>query len=136
MGGSAPGPLHIYILQFSVQYFYRTPKCVYNQISDPCACSWALFLLLVCLVQLKRNGFCLPYYILFCSVCCLLKAYTFLMRDGRGPGPERSGLKRNWACRGRGNSKQDIQYEKQATFNWGSGRSEVKSEAGVYSLMS
>lgn len=48
---SVPGPLPL--LQLPVERFYGIPECVNEQISDSYyALSWALFLLLVCFVQL------------------------------------------------------------------------------------
>lgn len=46
--GSAPGPLYIYYgFQFN---FYGIPECVNGYLSDSCAYSWVIFLLLVCFV--------------------------------------------------------------------------------------
>lgn len=80
----------------SVSCFYGTPECENGQLSDSCVFSWALFFLLLCLVQLFPFYLTVFYFVMFC--CCLLEAHSFLMRDrkgvdldGRGGGEELGG---------------------------------------------
>lgn len=72
----------------SVSCFYGTPECENGRLSNSCAFSWALFFLLLCLVQLFPF---LSYRVLLCYVCCcLLEACSFLMRQkGSGSGWKR-----------------------------------------------
>lgn len=53
-----------------------------KKVSDSCVFSGVHFLLLVCFVQLQRDGCCfiiLFYFVMFC--CSILEAYSFLMGD-------------------------------------------------------
>lgn len=52
--------------------FYGIPECENKCASDSSACSWALFLLLGCLVRIQYDVFALSYYILFFICGCYL----------------------------------------------------------------
>ena len=62
-------------------------KCV----SHSSAISWALLLLLVCLVQLQWDGFCFSLF-----GCCLLETSCFLIRDRKGVDPLEGEVGKDW----------------------------------------
>ena len=59
----------------------ETPECVNKWVSDSCAFSWALLLLLICLVQTQCDGFGVIIFY-FCYVFCyFLEASSFPIKD-------------------------------------------------------
>lgn len=68
---------------FHLSAFNGIPECANEWVCGFCAFSWPLFFLLVCLVQLGCVNFCsiLLYFIIFYYY--LLKACSFLIRDGK-----------------------------------------------------
>ena len=86
--------------------------------SDPCVCSWTLFLLLGCLVQPQCEGCCLVFLYFFLLLCVavifwFLGGY-FLKRKQMGSGSG-VGVRSGWwgagRTGGRGNCGLDISYE-------------------------
>lgn len=82
----------LYILRLSVSCFYGISECENEWVSDSCAFSWKVFLLLV-LLNSSVMVFILPY--LLCNIPW--KSVCFLMRDrkgvgGRGGGEELEGV--------------------------------------------
>ena len=92
--------LCIYMLSFSIRYFYEIPECVNKWFLDPCAYSWGSVpsVGLPCPAT-RWSVLLLSYYILFCHVW-LLSLRSLFFSNERQKGSEHRG-ERMWGGTGR-----------------------------------